>query len=32
MLLNGELRLIYGRVDRMDDPQNRGIGTRKQVE
>lgn len=32
ILVGDELRLIYGMIDRMDDPRNRAKGTRQQVE
>ncbi len=32
ILVGDELRLIYGTIDRMDNPRNRGTGTRQEVE
>lgn len=32
ILVGDEIRLIYGTIDRMDDPRNRGTGTRQQAE
>jgi hypothetical protein len=32
ILVGDELRIIFGTIDRMDNPRNRGIGTRQPVE